>query len=255
MAWQTPKTDWAPEDGVLAEDFNRIEENIAELKRTAAPYLSSTVTYYVAPNGNDSNSGLTASDPLATIQAAVDKIPKNLNGYNAHIVLAAGTYVGFSISDIFGGVVTISNRNNGAIVISSGGISITDCSHVNINDMLSLSVTGQLGIDNCSEFFCSVPITVVNTIYDAVSVAFSTALFNGLLTVTSANYAAALLSQSGARVFAENIVVNSPSGTGLSADTGASIAYGSVTNNATTKVLTRRGGRVYSGAQTSVPSY
>ena len=255
MAWQAPKTDWAPEDGVMASDFNRIEGNIQELKNTAAPHLRANITYYVAPTGSNNNTGLSSSAPLATIQAAVNKLPKNLNGYNANIALAAGTYAGFSMSDIFGGIVTISSSNNGAIVISSSGISIADCQNVTISNMSSLSITGQLQIDNCSEVSCAVPVTGVNTTNDAVSVAFSNVLFSNRLTVTAANYAAALLSQSGAKIFADTIVINSPSGIGLSATVGANIAYGSITNNATTKVMTRRGGRVYAGAQASVPSY
>ena len=34
MAWQTPKTDWAPPDGVTDADLNRIEGNIQELQNT-----------------------------------------------------------------------------------------------------------------------------------------------------------------------------------------------------------------------------
>lgn len=255
MAWQTPKTDWAPEDGVMASDFNRIEGNIQELKNTAAPHLRANITYYVAPTGSNNNTGLSSSAPLATIQAAVNKLPKNLNGYNANIVLAAGTYAGFTMSDIFGGVVTVSSSNNGAIVISSGGISITDCQNVNIRDMASLSVTGQFRVDNCSEISCTVPTTVANATNDAVSIAFSNVQFNSGLTMTAANSAAALLAKSGANIFAETITINNPSGIGLSVDVGANIAYGSITNNATTKVMTRRGGRIYAGAQVSVPSY
>lgn len=255
MAWQAPKINWAPEDGVMASDFNRIEGNIQELKNTAAPHLRANITYYVATTGNNSNTGLSSSAPLATIQAAINKLPKNLNGYNANIVLAAGTYAGFSMSDIFGGVVTISSSNNGAIVISSSGISIADCQNVTISNMSSLSITGQLRVDNCSEVSCTVPTTVANDTTDAVSIAFSNVQFNSGLTMTAANSAAALLSKSGANIFAETITINNPSGIGLSVDVGANIAYGSIANKAITKVMTRRGGRIYAGAQVSVPSY
>ena len=121
--------------------------------------------------------------------------------------------------------------------------------------MASLSVTGQFRVDNCSEVSCTVPTTVANATNDAVSIAFSNVQFNSGLTMTAANSAAALLSKSGAKIFAETITINSPSGIGLSVDVGANIAYGSITNNATTKVMTRRGGRIYAGAQVSVPSY
>ncbi|MGB9780609.1 hypothetical protein [Caldanaerobacter sp.] len=35
MAWQTPKTDWTAKDAVTVNDLNRIEGNIAELKKAA----------------------------------------------------------------------------------------------------------------------------------------------------------------------------------------------------------------------------
>ncbi len=36
MAWQTPKTNWQPADVVSADDFNRIEGNIADLEERKA---------------------------------------------------------------------------------------------------------------------------------------------------------------------------------------------------------------------------
>jgi len=33
MAWQTPKTDWTPADGVTNSDFNRIESNINYIEK------------------------------------------------------------------------------------------------------------------------------------------------------------------------------------------------------------------------------
>lgn len=56
--------------------------------------LTSNVTYYVdAASGNDANIGLSAENALKTIMAAVNKIPKVLCGYTATINVASGTYV------------------------------------------------------------------------------------------------------------------------------------------------------------------
>jgi len=32
MAWQTPKTDWAADDGITSDDLNRIEGNVADFR-------------------------------------------------------------------------------------------------------------------------------------------------------------------------------------------------------------------------------
>jgi len=42
MAWETPKTDWAAEDGLAATDMNRIEGNIQELHDRTQPDVSTS---------------------------------------------------------------------------------------------------------------------------------------------------------------------------------------------------------------------
>ena len=49
-------------------------------------------TYYVATNGKDTNSGTTASAPLATIGAAVDKAQSSRSQGSVDVVVAAGAY-------------------------------------------------------------------------------------------------------------------------------------------------------------------
>lgn len=55
MAWQTPKTDWTPADGVADVDFNRIEGNIVHLAAQApSGYLFGlTLSNTVADLNND----------------------------------------------------------------------------------------------------------------------------------------------------------------------------------------------------------
>lgn len=59
--------------------------------------MNELALYVDATNGNDTNDGFTSSTPLATIDAALAKIPRNCN-YPAHIFLAAGTYTSFTCS-------------------------------------------------------------------------------------------------------------------------------------------------------------
>lgn len=55
--------------------------------------LSANGTYYVSPSGNDSNSGLTAGSPLATVNAAIAKCYAiDDGGFALTIQLADGTY-------------------------------------------------------------------------------------------------------------------------------------------------------------------
>lgn len=43
MAWETPKTNWAAEDGLAATDMNRIEGNIQELYDRTTPDVASNL--------------------------------------------------------------------------------------------------------------------------------------------------------------------------------------------------------------------
>jgi len=70
------------------------------------PMLMSNVNYYVSTTGDDTNDGLTANTPLRTIMAAVNKVPKNMNGHNAIIHVADGTYQeDISILGFFSGTI------------------------------------------------------------------------------------------------------------------------------------------------------
>lgn len=66
--------------------------------------LTANLTLYVnAATGSDSNPG-TQSQPLATITAAINLVPKNLGGYTATINIASGTYpAGIQIEGFYGG--------------------------------------------------------------------------------------------------------------------------------------------------------
>ncbi len=67
---------------------------------------SDTILYVSTTTGSDTTGNGTSANPFKTIQHAIDIIPKNLNGYTATIIIAAGTYPedilisGFSTSGI-----------------------------------------------------------------------------------------------------------------------------------------------------------
>lgn len=97
-------------------------------------YLTADRTYYVASTGSNSNNGLTAGMPFATIQYAVDFVANNidLGGRTVIIQLADGTFtesvtlrqlVGYS-SVASGGVIIQGNQSNiSAVTVQGDGSS------------------------------------------------------------------------------------------------------------------------------------
>lgn len=57
-----------------------------------ADTLTSDVTVYVSPSGSDTEGDGGADAPFATIQAAIDALPKYLGGHTVQLEIANGTY-------------------------------------------------------------------------------------------------------------------------------------------------------------------
>lgn len=66
------------------DDFSRINQDMLE-----NPSAAGSVTYYVSPDGSNTNTGLTLTSPLKTIQSALDKAWNN----GDIIYVMTGTYV------------------------------------------------------------------------------------------------------------------------------------------------------------------
>lgn len=79
-------------EGLNTALSNKADLMDGEVQPSQLPQLHNDVTLYVnATTGNDENPG-TQQYPFATIQAAVDSIPKNLSVYRFVINIADGTY-------------------------------------------------------------------------------------------------------------------------------------------------------------------
>lgn len=139
MAWQAPKTNWGPPDGVRDTDLNRMEGNILHLYNTES--VKAARTLYVSPSGNDTTGNGGSSAPYKTITKALSTLPKNLNGQQVLLNLAAGTYAEVvNIRDFSGGTITI-NGNAGA-TISISGLDIRNCSVLLSAIALSVGANG-----------------------------------------------------------------------------------------------------------------
>ena len=94
--------------------------------------LAENVTVWVALSGNDVEGDGSADAPFRTIQAAVDALPKNLDGHTAEIVVDFGVYAER---------VTVNGFRSGRLIIGrygsvfsiTGGIDIINSSYVETN--------------------------------------------------------------------------------------------------------------------------
>lgn len=254
MAWQNPKTDWSTEDGVLNTDFNRIEGNLLYLYENRALQAKGLISYYVSTSGKDTNDGLTQNTPLATLQKAIDLLPKDLGGFDVTINIAAGSYAGFIASGFTSGALILAGASNASISFTSD-VRFTKCQSVIFRGMSSVSITGLFMITNVQSFASEIDVSVNNANGDGILVVQSNAAFLSSAMATAHSARDALYADYNSNVFVESFLAMPGSGTGIHADRGAKVAYSSSSNRATVETFTQRGGRVLSAAQDSVPRY
>lgn len=240
MAWQNPKTDWTAADGVRDTDFNRIEGNILALYEKTN--LVADLELYVSPSGNDTTGDGSYGRPFQTIGKAIKSIPINLNGHTATVSIESGSYAEtVTFTDITGNV--IFNVADGATITS---LVVSGC-HVYLEG--ALTVTNGMELTRGAVFESSYDFTVNRGIEVTGG---STFICNGTLTVNNASNALRVSEGSRAYVWALEGADNT---NGLVAITGGIASYSFLDIAATTQRHTATGGRIYSGAQTSVPNY
>lgn len=252
--WQTPKTDWSQEDGVLDQDLNRMEGNIQFLYENRALQAKNVIKYFVSASGSDTNDGLTSSTPFKTIQKAIDMLPKDLSGYSAAIDLTDDYHAGFTASGFHGGSLTFTGASNASVGFTSD-INIVDCSSVGFSNLSYVSLQGMLRVSKTHCFISNISFTVNNTGGHAVVIQQSNAVFVDSLQATSAASSTALFAEYNSNVFIESFLAMPGSGTGIQSTRGAKVAYSNSSNRASVEVFTMHGGRVLSAAQNNAPQY
>lgn len=256
MAWQTPKTDWSAADGVRDADLNRIEGNISELYNTSK--MRNALTIYVAPAsadvgggtaGNDETGNGTSAAPYATIGKALSVIPKNLNEQTVTINVAAGTYNEDVVVKDFVGCINISGVYDRVVTINSLKIEACICLMSNI----SIRATNGISVTNGATLISNSKLTVVGGT-DGVSISRgSTCIVNAALSVSGIS-GAGVYATSASRVYLLSFIVSNAI-VALEAQQGSIIAYGATNMTVTaTAFVTRTGGRIYTGAQATLPS-
>ena len=124
------------------------EANTYDLKRADMPIIDGTpvnkklfdskadamteeAVVYVSPSGNDLAGDGTVDTPYATIQKALDSIPKNLNGHTVTIDIASGTYEErVAVNGFIGGKLKIGVQGRSVVI---RGFAISGCSFVETN--------------------------------------------------------------------------------------------------------------------------
>lgn len=225
----------------------------AALFRQKADALTGDVTVYVTKSGNDSTADGTSAKPFLTIQGALNSIPKNLNGYMANINIGAGTYAGEVNVEYFAdGRVTFTGASKAAVKIQGilrirkSGLNIENIALTIENSYLYVTEQGWVNLDTTASLVCS------GAAYGVYARYGGHACLTGVATIKNTT--------SNAIRAGENSTIYVYDATGTGNATGIYAQGGMVfiraqDLGATTEYATAHGGKIYSGAQTSIPKY
>lgn len=246
MAWQTPKTDWSRADGVRDVDLNRIEGNILELYNNDG--LRSDRTVYVnASIGDDTTGDGSSWSPYATISKALATIPRNLNGRDARISIAAGTYTEDVEIRGFDAPILLTGTAGDDVIVHS--LRVDGC-HCGL-DNITMAATSNVFIVNCGTL---VGEGNISTNGGRITVNYNSTLSLNAATCGSSGSFAIIVDR-GSR-FCVRELYGQGNTYGISCQGGSVVAFGDSYLEADDMLyFTAMGGRIYSGAQASIPVY
>ena len=225
-----------------------------------ADVLTKNSTVYVsAASGSDTYGDGSETAPFATIQKAINSIPKNLEGKTCTVMVPAGNYSErVTIDGFHGGKLNLSG--NATI---NGGITVTYSNHVYItfpnlrfNSAFSQSIlmadAGSVVTLGGNNFAVDGGSGYVNAVEAAQG---STIFVDGDLDISNCARNAVFAHDGSRIVISGALTGNNNTSGGVRSTTGSVVSYGSRTLAASTASVTQSGGRIYSGAQNTIPSY
>lgn len=211
--------------------------------------LTQSVTVYVATTGSDVTGDGSSTAPYATIQKAINELPKCLGGFHAQIDIAAGTYnERVTVDGFYGGRLTIgvSDRSvtvRGISVLSSDGV------RINVSNITySANYAGTLlYADYGSNVSVLSPLTLrgENAAVSAVGASRGGVITCAATVAILGCKAACVIANSGSRIVFN--VLNGNTGNtsfGIQSETGAVVTYSTKGMVATSGDLSRSGGRI-----------
>lgn len=207
-------------------------------------------TIYVSTSGDNATGDGTESYPFATIQHAIDSLPKNLANKEITINIDSGTYAeNVEVAGFYGGTLRFAL---GEVAVKSFVLYETD---VIINGTsLTLNASGNVYGFRCHRganaiFQCAL---TVNGSTNGIFVSYGSRFSCRNVTVNSCTNAVVCN-------FAAQLYIGTLSGSknnnGVSCAAGIASFESVDSSFASTLYIATAGGRIYTGAQASVPSY
>lgn len=218
--------------------------------------LSANKTIYVSTAGSDALGDGTSTNPYATIQKAVDKLPKNLNGYTAAINIAPGAYEeDVNIYSFTSGNIVLTGTTGAAVSLRSLRVSFGAMVRV---ENIELTLTGSineyaLGVTNAS-LSCMSAVKIIGNVPNGVYLNMSAQCYFSTLTISNTTENAIRATHSSV-LYAGTLAGVENTGVGIRSIGGAKVAYSASTLAATTAFAALAGGRIYGSAQIQVPNY
>ena len=222
--------------------------------------LTEDITVYVnGSSGSDSTGDGSSAAPYATIQKAIDEIPKYLNGNSAQIDIASGTYnENLSINGFQGGRLTVGVSSKAVVVRGISVISSTGvCLNIANITRNTNSPTALLYVGYGSVVGVLSPIVISggNAAVNGISMEHGSVLYTGNSAVTVQNCGAScILANTGAQGMFYSVAGTGNTSSGLRAERGAKLSYVSKTLTATNGDYTGSGGRILTGSATAAAS-
>lgn len=217
--------------------------------------LSGNVTIYVSTTGSDNTGNGTSGAPYATINKAINTIPKHLNGFTASVFISAGVYnEDVLIKGFSGGEIFLTGTNGAAVVLNS--IYVSESYTVRVLN-IAISLSGTVGSEafyarNSTVFFHT-KLTSTSNNSVGVSAALGCVIYLSDVEI-SQKTTSAIRTTTGSEVIIMRIT-GSDNAVGFGALSGSTIKYGISLLSASIMNMTEAGSRIYSGAQTSIPNY
>ena len=233
--------------GLSHNDFT--DEYKSKIDAGISDIVSGNINIYAdSSTGNDETGDGSSDNPYRTIEKAVSKIPKDLNGYQFVIRINGAFSNGIKINGNRNGSIYIIGDGTGTTV--TGEVTITDMMNVhfrninfNLSNMVCINVTNSLGIEFAS---CNM---IGDGGYQSTSITSSMVFFSGC---NVSNFYYGVRMSTGMVTYESGKIT--AGGTGIVVSRGM-LTYNGVTITAPTQFFTGEGGRIYTGAQTSIGNY
>ena len=240
---------------VYQVSFARFTKTIAGISNFVADLetigTNKSKAIYVSKVGNDASGDGSESMPFATIQPAIDSISRDIGNNEITINIAAGTYSeDVEVSGFSGAPLRFDIEN-----ITINSLSIYDSCVVINGDTLTIAASGKtygLYCHRGTNVICQAVLNITGSTHGIYTGYGSRCNARGAATINSCTYAVSCM-------FAAIMYISNLSGSknnnGIQA-AGGIVSVGTINSAmASTLYATSNGGRIYTGAQASVPSH